>query len=104
MAKTIFVFPGQGAQYVGMGKALSESFAPAKELLQKADDVLGFSLSKVMFDGPEEDLKMTANTQPALFVFSMMALEILKAEGIPFDLVAGHSLGEYSAICAAGGF
>lgn len=104
MAKTIFVFPGQGAQYVGMGKALSESFASAKDLLQKADDVLGFSLSKVMFDGPEEDLKMTANTQPALFVFSMMVLEILKAEGIPFDLVAGHSLGEYSAICAAGGF
>ena len=104
MSKAIFVFPGQGAQYVGMGKALSESFAPAKELLQKADDVLGFSLSKVMFEGPEDELKVTANTQPALFVSSMMVLEVLKAEGIAFDMVAGHSLGEYSAICAAGGF
>ena len=104
MSKTIFVFPGQGAQYVGMGKALSESFAPAKELLQKADDVLGFSLSKVMFEGPEDELKVTANTQPALFVSSMMVLEVLKAEGIAFDMVAGHSLGEYSAMCAAGGF
>lgn len=104
MSKTIFVFPGQGAQYVGMGKTLSEEFAPAKELLQKADDTLGFSLSKVMFEGPEEALKETANTQPALFVSSMMVFEALKSEGIPFDFVAGHSLGEYSAICAAGGF
>ena len=104
MSKTIFVFPGQGAQYVGMGKALSEAFAPAKRLLEKADDTLGFSLSKVMFEGPEADLKMTSNTQPALFVSSMMVLEVLKAEGIGFDVVAGHSLGEYSAICAAGGF
>ena len=93
MSKTIFVFPGQGAQYVGMGKALSESFAPAKQLLEKADDTLGFSISKVMFEGPEEELKITANTQPALFVSSMMVLEVLKAEGIDFDLVAGHSLG-----------
>lgn len=104
MSKTIFVFPGQGAQYVGMGKALSESFVPAKQLLEKADDTLGFSISKVMFDGPEEDLKITANTQPALFVSSMMVLEVLKSEGVDFDFVAGHSLGEYSAICAAGGF
>ncbi|MCK9181476.1 MAG: ACP S-malonyltransferase [Fibrobacteraceae bacterium] len=104
MAKTIFVFPGQGAQYVGMGKSLSESFAPAKILLEKADDVLGFSLSKIMFEGPEEVLKSTDNTQPALFVSSMMVLEALRFEGIDFDMVAGHSLGEYSAICAAGGF
>lgn len=104
MSKTIFVFPGQGAQYVGMGKALSESFAPAKQLLEKADETLDFALSKVMFEGPESDLKMTANTQPALFVSSMMVLEVLKSEGFGFDLVAGHSLGEYSAICAAGGF
>lgn len=104
MSKTIFVFPGQGAQYVGMGKALAESFEPARLLLEKADDTLGFSLSKVMFEGPEADLKMTSNTQPALFASSMMVLEVLKAEGIGFDMVAGHSLGEYSAICAAGGF
>ena len=87
-----------------MGKALSESFVPAKQLLEKADDTLGFSISKVMFEGPEEDLKLTANTQPALFVSSMMVLEVLKSEGVDFDFVAGHSLGEYSAICAAGGF
>ena len=104
MSKTIFVFPGQGAQYVGMGTALSESFVPAKQLLEKADDTLGFSISKVMFEGPEEDLKLTANTQAALFVSSMMVLEVLKSEGVDFDFVAGHSLGEYSAICAAGGF
>ena len=104
MSKTIFVFPGQGAQYVGMGKALAESFEPARLLLEKADDTLGFSLSKVMLEGPEADLKMTSNTQPALFASSMMVLEVLKAEGIGFDMVAGHSLGEYSAICAAGGF
>ena len=89
---------------MGMGKALSESFVPAKQLLEKADDTLGFSISKVMFEGPEEDLKITANTQPALFVSSMMVLEVLKSEGVDFDFVAGHSLGEYSAICAAGGF
>ena len=87
-----------------MGKALAESFVPAKQLLEKADDTLGFSISKVMFEGPEEDLKLTANTQPALFVSSMMVLEVLKSEGVDFDFVAGHSLGEYSAICAAGGF
>lgn len=104
MSKTIFVFPGQGAQYVGMGKALSEAFAPAKQLLEKADETLGFSLSKVMFEGPEADLKMTSNTQPALFVSSMMVLEVLKSEGIGYDVVAGHSLGEYSAICAAAVF
>ena len=104
MSKTIFVFPCQGAQYVGMGKALSESFVPAKQLLEKADDTLGFSISKVMFEGPEEDLKITANTQPALFVSSMMVLEVLRPEGVDFDFVARHSLGEYSAICAAGGF
>jgi [acyl-carrier-protein] S-malonyltransferase len=104
MSKTIFLFPGQGAQYVGMGKALAESFVPAKTLLEKADEVLGFSISKIMFEGPEEILKSTDNTQPALFVTSMMVMELLKSEGFDCDMVAGHSLGEYSAICAAGGF
>ena len=104
MSKTIFLFPGQGAQYVGMGKALADSFKPAKELLEKADDVLGFSISKLMAEGPEDALKSTDNTQPALFVTSMMVMELLKSEGIACDMVAGHSLGEYSAICAAGGF
>ncbi|OIP52156.1 MAG: [acyl-carrier-protein] S-malonyltransferase [Fibrobacteres bacterium CG2_30_45_31] len=104
MSKTIFLFPGQGAQYVGMGKALADAFAPARELLNKADSVLGFSLSKIMHEGPEDLLKSTDNTQPALFVTSMMVMELLKSEGITCDMVAGHSLGEYSAICAAGGF
>jgi [acyl-carrier-protein] S-malonyltransferase len=104
MSKTIALFPGQGAQYVGMGKALAEESPAAKAILEQADDVLGFSLSKMMFDGPEEDLKFTANTQPALYVCSMMVMELVKEKGVSFDMVAGHSLGEYSAICAAGGF
>ena len=104
MSKTILLFPGQGSQYLGMGKALAEEFAPARELLAKADEVLGFSLSKIMQEGPEEVLKSTDNTQPALYTCSCMVMELLKAEGIAFDMVAGHSLGEYSAIYAAGGF
>jgi len=104
MSKTILLFPGQGAQYIGMGKALAEQFAPAAELLKRADEVLGFSLSKIMFEGPEDLLKSTDNTQPALYTCSCMVNELLKSEGIAFDMVAGHSLGEYSAIAAAGGF
>lgn len=104
MSKTILLFPGQGSQYIGMGKVLADEFAPARELLAKADDVLGFSLSKIMQEGPEELLKSTDNTQPALYTCSCMVMELLKAEGVAFDMVAGHSLGEYSAIYAAGGF
>ncbi|MCL2260596.1 MAG: ACP S-malonyltransferase [Fibromonadales bacterium] len=102
--KTILLFPGQGAQYVGMGKVLSETYEPAKQILKKADEVLGFELSKIMQEGPEETLKSTDNTQPALYVCSCMAMELFKSKGISFDYVAGHSLGEYSAIYAAGGF
>ncbi len=104
MSKTILLFPGQGAQFVGMGKAIAETYAPAKEILEKADHILGFSLSALMFEGPEDLLKSTDNTQPALFTHSMMVMAALREEGIAFDMVAGHSLGEYSAICAAGGF
>ena len=104
MSKTILLFPGQGSQYVGMGKALAAEFAPARELLAKADDVLGFSLSSIMAEGPEDVLKSTDNTQPALYTCSCMVMELLKANGVTFDMVAGHSLGEYSAIYAAGGF
>lgn len=104
MSQTILLFPGQGAQYVGMGKLLASEFAPARELLAKADEVLGFSLSSIMTEGPEEVLKSTDNTQPALYTCSCMVMELLKANGITFDMVAGHSLGEYSAIYAAGGF
>lgn len=104
MSKTIAMFPGQGSQYIGMGKKLTEESAKAKSLLEQADDILGFALSKMMFAGPEEDLKFTANTQPALYVTSMMVMELVKGRGLNFDMVAGHSLGEYSAICAANGF
>ena len=104
MTKTIALFPGQGSQYIGMGKKLAEESTQAKSLLEQADDILGFSLSKMMFTGPEEDLKFTANTQPALYVTSMMVMELVKGRGLNFDMVAGHSLGEYSAICAASGF
>ena len=104
MSKNIFLFPGQGAQYIGMGSALAQNFEPAKKMLEYADEILNFSLSKIMLEGPEEVLKSTDNTQPALFVTSMMVMELLIAEEISCDMVAGHSLGEYSAICAAGGF
>ena len=104
MSKRIFLFPGQGSQYVGMGQSLAKSFPQAATLLAEADEILGFSLSKLMAEGPEELLKSTDNTQPALFTCSMMVMELLKSEGYSADYVAGHSLGEYSAICAAGGF
>lgn len=103
MSKRIFLFPGQGAQYIGMGSVLAQNFEPAKRMLEYADEVLNFSLSKIMLEGPEEVLKSTDNTQPALFVTSMMVMDLLISEGITCDMVAGHSLGEYSAICAAGG-
>lgn len=104
MSKQILLFPGQGSQYIGMGQALAKAFAPAANLLAEADEILNLPLSKMMAEGPEELLKNTENTQPALFTCSMMVMELLKAEGFSADFVAGHSLGEYSAICAAGGF
>lgn len=98
-----FVFPGQGSQYVGMGKALCDQFAAAKEIFAQADEVLKFSLSELCFSGPEADLKLTENTQPAILTASIAALRVLEAE-TPMrpTLVAGHSLGEYSALVAAG--
>ena len=98
-----FVFPGQGSQYVGMGKELSSDFALAQEIFAEADDALGFSLSQLCFSGPEEDLKLTENTQPAILAVSVAALRVLEAETpLRPTLVAGHSLGEYSALIAAG--
>ncbi|MER2519888.1 MAG: ACP S-malonyltransferase [Bdellovibrionales bacterium] len=104
-----FVFPGQGSQSVGMGKALADAFAEAREVFEEVDDALGQKLSKLMFEGLEEDLRLTQNAQPALMAVSMAALRVLGKQG-GFDLaksakfVAGHSLGEYSALCAAGSF
>lgn len=104
MSKRILLFPGQGSQYLGMGKTLSETHAGARRLLDEANDVLGFDLADIMWNGPEDRLTSTDNTQPALFTVSMMAYEWLKERGLAADYAAGHSLGEYSALCAAGVF
>ena len=103
MGKVAFVFPGQDSQSVGMGKSLYEASVVAKEIFDKADEVLGRSISKMCFEGPEEDLKQTINTQPAILVTSIAALEALKEKtDVKPDYVAGHSLGEYGAYYAAG--
>jgi len=102
MSKLAFVFPGQGAQFVGMGKDFYDKFDVAKKLFDEADDALGYSIKKMCFEGSEEDLKLTANTQPAILIVSVIAAELLKAEGIVPEIAGGHSLGEYSALVAAG--
>lgn len=102
MGKIAFVFPGQGAQAVGMGKDAYEAHAGAKEVYELADRVLGFPLTELVFGGPEEQLKQTANTQPALVATSLALYEVFREKGIRPDYVAGHSLGEYSALAVAG--
>ena len=98
-----FVFPGQGSQAVGMGKELSDQFGVAKQVFAEAEDALGFSLSQLCFTGPEAELKLTENTQPAILAMSVAALRVLEAEtDLRPAFVAGHSLGEYSALVAAG--
>lgn len=101
MGKIAFVFPGQGAQAVGMGKDAYESLSAAKNIFDRADAALGYSISKLAFEGPEETLRQTANTQPALLATSVALLEVYRARGLKPDFVAGHSLGEYSALVAA---
>ena len=96
-----FVFPGQGAQFVGMGKDLYENNAEAKAMFEKANEVLGFRITDLMFEGTEEDLKQTKVTQPAVFLHSVILAKTLGEEFKP-DMVAGHSLGEFSALVAAG--
>ncbi len=96
-----FVFPGQGAQFVGMGKDLYENSPLAKELFEKANEILGFRITDLMFDGTEEDLKQTRVTQPAVFLHSVILAKTMGEEFAP-DMVAGHSLGEFSALTAAG--
>ena len=103
MGKIAFVFPGQGSQSVGMGQDLYNNSPKAKEIFDKADEVLGRSISKICFEGPEEELKKTINTQPAILLTSIAALEALNEKvSIKPDYVAGHSLGEYGALYAAG--
>jgi [acyl-carrier-protein] S-malonyltransferase len=102
MGKVAFVFPGQASQYPGMGKELGERYPAARAVFEEADKALGFSISKVCFEGTEEDLKLTANTQPAILTVSVAVQRVLADKGLYSDFVAGHSLGEYSALVAAG--
>ncbi|MDP2996934.1 MAG: ACP S-malonyltransferase [Bryobacterales bacterium] len=102
MSKIAYLFPGQGSQFAGMGLSLAEKHPVARAVFEEADQALGFSISKLCFEGPEEDLKLTANTQPALLTVSVAALAVLKEKGLQPGYVAGHSLGEYSALVAAG--
>jgi [acyl-carrier-protein] S-malonyltransferase len=103
-----FTFPGQGSQAVGMGKDLAENFAEARAVFEEVDEALGEKLSDVMFNGPEDKVTLTANAQPALMAVSMAVIRVLEAKGLDLKAkvayVAGHSLGEYSALCAAGTF
>lgn len=106
MQNTMLIFPGQGSQYVGMGKQIYDNFSIARDVFHEVDDAVGFKLSKIIFEGPEDELKITSNTQPALMATSIAILRVLEKEK-NFNVkeckfLAGHSLGEYSALCAAG--
>ena len=100
--RTAFIFPGQGSQHVGMGKELADAFPVARKVFEEADQALGIRLTSLCFEGPDEELRLTFNTQPAILTSSIAALRVLEERGTRADFVAGHSLGEYSALVAAG--
>lgn len=102
MSKLAYLFPGQASQYAGMGRDLSENFPESRAVFEEADATLGFALSRLCFEGSEEELKLTENTQPAIFTVSIAALRAIEKRGIAPDFGAGHSLGEYSGLVAAG--
>src|SRR6201996_8345310 len=102
MSKTAFLFPGQGSQSVGMGRDLAQNFPIARQTFDEANEALGFDLAELCFNGPEEQLRLTEFTQPAIFTVSVAALRVLTEAGVTADYLAGHSLGEYSANVAAG--
>ncbi len=102
MSKIAFLFPGQGSQFAGMGKSLADTYPCARQVFEEADAALEFPISKLCFEGPDEQLKLTENTQPALLTVSIAALAVLAEKGIRPEVVAGHSLGEYPALVAAG--
>ncbi len=103
MSNTAFIFPGQGSQYAGMGKELAANFRVAADVFAEADEALNFSLSRLCYEGPDEELKLTTNTQPAILTASVAALRVVTSEtGLSPTFLAGHSLGEYSALVASG--
>ena len=102
MSKVAFVFPGQGSQYAGMGEELAQNFPAARRVFDQADDALGFAISQLCFEGPEDRLRLTENTQPAILTCSIAVNAVLRERGVEPEYVAGHSLGEYSALVAAG--
>ncbi|MBS4030960.1 MAG: ACP S-malonyltransferase [Clostridiales bacterium] len=102
MGKIVFIFPGQGSQYIGMGQEMSANYEVARQVFAMADDVLGMPLTEIMFTGSEDQLKMTEVTQPAILATSIACLKVLEQHGLEPDVVAGLSLGEYSALISAG--